>query len=260
MSTATTYAIRPIVQDDDLHVWRHHGTGSRLLVSFSGIGRDPNAVPGYEFARGATGGGEFHTLFISDPKRTWLNGDGLIDRIVHIIEDTAREIGATEVCTLGHSMGGYSAAVISGFTRVDVAICLSPQASVHPDVAPDEKRWGAFRTQIDTHRIRSVRDHLHAETLYYVFFGQHGREAPQRDRFPLEANIKFFVMPRTVHNTPQRMKGQGILDDIILIACQKRTRLIRRLLKARLNARQITKPTEAMLARTHEYNAASAAA
>ena len=248
------------MQDEDLHVWRHRGTGDRLLVSFSGIGRDPNDVPGYEFARGATGGGTFHTLFISDPRRTWLNGAGLIEKIVKIIEDTAKDIGATQICTLGHSMGGYSAAVISGFTRVDVAICLSPQSSVNPDIAPDETRWTAFRERIETHRIRSVRDHINSETLYYVFFGQHGREAPQRDRFPLAANIKFFVMPRTVHNTPQRMKGRGILDDIILVACQKRTRLIRRLLKDRLNARQITEPTEAMVARADEYTAANAAA
>jgi hypothetical protein len=243
------------VQDNDLHVWRHDGAGSRLLVSFSGIGRDLGAVPSYEFARGATGAGKFHALFVSDPNRTWLNGDGLVDRIVRIIEDTVQDVGATEVCTLGHSMGGYTAAVISGFTKVDVAICLSPQASVHPDVVPDEKRWGAFRDKIDTHHIRSVHNHLSEQTLYYVFFGQHGREAPQRDRFPLAPNIKFFVMPKTVHNTPQRMKGQGILDDIILSACQKRTRLIRRLLKDRLNARQITEPTEAMVARMQEMAA-----
>lgn len=255
MTASAPFAIRPIVQDDDLHVWRHNGTGSQLLVSFSGIGRDPKSAPNYEFARSATGGGQFHALFVSDPNRTWLNGPGLIERIVMLIENTARDIRATRVCTLGHSMGGYSAAVISGFTPVDVAICLSPQASVNPDVAPDETRWAKFRGNIDNHRIRSVGDHISDRTTYYVFFGQHGREAPQRDRFPMARNIKFFVMPRTVHNTPQRMKGRGILDEVILTSTQKRTRLVRRLLKSNLNARQLTEPTRAMIARNREVAA-----
>jgi hypothetical protein len=242
--------IRHTLDRDDLHIWEHTGNSDRLVACFSGIGLDRVAVPPYEFARSATGGGRDTVLFFSDPHRSWLNRPGLIEQIVVRVERKARQMAAKQIVTLGHSMGGFAAAILPGFTRVDRAVCLSPQASVHPDVAGDDPRWLDYRDRIENHRIRSVADHIAPGTEYYAFFGQHGREAPQRDRFPLRDNINFFVMPRTVHNTPQRMKHAGLLDDIVRFAFQGRTRLVRRLLKTRLNARQLFEPTAAMLKRS----------
>ncbi|TNF59402.1 MAG: hypothetical protein EP307_10530 [Rhodobacteraceae bacterium] len=260
MTAQARYDIRPVLQDDSLCTWFHRGAGDRLVVCFSGIGRDETGPQGYEFARAATGGGRDHALFIADPNRTWLNGDGLVARIVGEIEKTVRDTGATEVVTLGHSMGGFSAAVIGAFTRVEVAVCLSPQVSVHPEIVPDETRWTNWRNRIATHRMRGVRDYLRDQTRYYTFFGQHVREAPQRDRFPLGDNIRFFVLPRTVHNTPQRMKGRGVLDQVVRTAFEDRARLVRRILKTSVEARQIVTPTEGMIRRAEADIAARSAA
>ncbi len=258
MNAPVPYDIRPVLQDDTLHAWFHRGEGSRLVVSFAGIGGVPSATQGYEFARTATGNGRYHALFFVDPGRTWLNGEGLIDRIVTEVERRVAETGATQVITIGHSMGGFSAAVLPAFTRVDLAVCLSPQVSVHPDIVPDEDRWKLWRSRIATHRITSVADCLQDATRYYVFFGQHPREAPQRDRFPLGPNICLFTMPSTVHNTPRRMKVRGVLDSIIGAVFEDRTRLVRRIAKQDLNARQIITPTRGML-RYAKMDAARAA-
>lgn len=258
MNAPAPYDIRPVLQDDTLLAWFHPGEGSRLVVSFAGIGGVPGIAQGYEFARTATGHGRNHALFFVDPQRTWLNGEGLIDRIVTEIERRVTETGATQIITIGHSMGGFSAAVIPAFTRVDLAVCLSPQVSVHPDIVPDEDRWKLWRSRIATYRITGVADYLQDATRYYVFFGQHPREAPQRDRFPLGPNINFFTMPSTVHNTPRRMKVRGVLDSIIGAVFEDRTRLVRRIAKQDLNARQIITPTRGML-RYAKMDAARAA-
>ncbi|MEL6102077.1 MAG: hypothetical protein AAF088_06835 [Pseudomonadota bacterium] len=235
---ADTYSIYPVLTDDDLHVWAHRGHSRRLVICFSGIGVNSDAVQPYEFARAATAGGRDNVLFISDPHRTWLNGPGLIEKITGVIETEAELIGADQVVTLGHSMGGFSAAIMPAFTRVDVAVCLSPQATVHPSIATDDSRWMDYRARIETHRLRSVGDHIVPDTMYFAFFGMHGREVPQRNRFPRGPNIKFFLMPRTVHNTPQRMKQAGILDEIVQFAFDRRSRMVRRILRTELNARQ----------------------
>lgn len=249
MGAQATYDIRPVRQDAGLHAWMHRAESPRLVVSFSGIGLKDAEAPPYEFARSATNDGRDNALFIADPARSWLNREGIVEEIAGLMEETARACGAERVTTLGHSMGGYTAAVMPAFTKVDVAVALSPQLSVNPEVAPDETRWSKWREAIRAHRIRSVAEHVVPGPLYYVFFGTHGREAPQRDRFPLLDNIKFFLLPRTVHNTPQMMKRAGILDSVVQFAFEGRTRMVRRQLAQHLNARQVTVPTEHMLAR-----------
>jgi len=229
--------IRPLIDDADLRVWRHDGKGDRLVVSFSGIGPDPETPPGYEFANTATGGGKDTVLFIADPNRTWLNAPGLIERIAGLVEDHARRIGAGRICALGHSMGGYAACVMAGFMRVDVAVALSPQVSVHPEIAGDDPRWPEHRDKLTAFRIRHLADHLPGTTQVYAVFGRHPREAPQRDRFPQGPNIHGYVLPRTHHNTAQRMKRAGVLDAAVQAAFDGRAFRVRRLLRRTLGAR-----------------------
>lgn len=223
--------ITPLIDDPELRVWQHAGSSDRLVICFSGIGPDPDALPEHEFTRTATNGGQDWVLYIADPKRSWLNGAGLIERIVQLIEAKAAEIGARQVCTLGHSMGAYSACILPGFTKVDVAMALSPQVSVHPEVVGDDPRWMNYRDQITDFRIRHVGDHLSADTQYHVLFGMAGREAPQRDRFPVAENIEQLHMAKTHHNTAQRLKARGILDTVVGLAFDGRIYRVRRLIR-----------------------------
>lgn len=251
-----TLRVDRLQAEDGLHVWAHQGASDRLVLCFSGIGREPDDVPTYEFARAATGNGQDTTLFFSDPKRSWLNAPGLIDQIVWWVEETKARINPRQVVTIGHSMGGFSAAAISGFTRVDVAVCFSPQATVHPVLARDDERWMPWRDRIESFPIRSVRDHLDPETLCYAFFGRHSREAPQRERFPIADNVRFFVMPNTVHNTPQRMKQAGVLDEVVRFAFHGRKGKVQQILKSEFRAIRLTEPTETMVARAADDAAA----
>ena len=78
------------------------------------------------------------------------------------------------------------------------------------------------RRAITQFRLRSVQDMFVEDTAYYVMHGRHPREAPQRDRFPRAKNINHYVLPNTVHNVPQKLRGAGILEEVMEYAFQNR--------------------------------------
>ena len=235
--------ITPVVDDPELRVWQHVGESDQMVVCFSGIGPDPDELPEPEFARSATCNGKHTVLYVADPRRSWLNGKGLIERIVEIIEAKVAEFKTDRVYTLGHSMGGYSALVIPGFTKVDVALALSPQVSVHPGVVSDDPRWMNWRAKIADFRVRHVKDHLNPATQYVAIYGAHKREAPQRERLPIADNIERIHMNRTHHNTAQRLKARGLLDQIIELAFERRIYRVRRLIRRGIGAEVVSANT-----------------
>lgn len=222
---------------DYLVTWGHRGVSDKLVVCFSGIGKVAERCPSYEFARTATGDGKHNVLFVADPNRTWLNGPGLLARIGAEIEAFRAETGAMRTITMGHSMGGFSALVVPSITHVDEVLAFAPQLSVHPSIVPDETRWVMYRDQITKYEIISATDHLQDQTAYTMINGRHGREAPQRDRFPVRRNLRHYVMPQTHHNVPQRLKGLNCLGEVINFAIEGRPRKLLLLMKSKANAR-----------------------
>ncbi|WP_407494002.1 serine aminopeptidase domain-containing protein [Pseudooceanicola sp. MF1-13] len=217
----------PMVQDGDvLRVWLYKGQSDRLVVSFTGIGLD-GADLGYEFANTATHGGRDSALFIADKTRSWLNAPGIIDDIRQWIDAARVETGAKVVMTLGHSMGGFAALAMPKYTPVKVAVGLSPQASVHPDVVPEETRWAEYRDRITAFTIRDLSETIVPDTTYYVLHGRHTREKHLRDRMPEATNIVHLILPRTVHNVPQKLRAAGKLGEVVEFAFQNRPRAFR---------------------------------
>lgn len=248
MSDVVSINVTPVRDDAELRVWRHRGTGPRLVVCFSGIGDISGEPQPAEFVRSATMNGAGSALFIADVTRSWLNRPGLVERITEIVSAELTAIGGSEIVTLGHSMGAYMAAIMAAPLGAKAAICFSPQVSVNPEITPDEQRWRVFRDKIEEHRITGVHDYMRAETTYYVFFGRHFREAPQRDRFPTGQNVHFYVMPNTVHNTPQRLKKAGVLNRAVKLCAEGRNWRLQTLMKETFNAERLTDPSPAMLA------------
>jgi pimeloyl-ACP methyl ester carboxylesterase len=231
--------------DDRLRVWRVAGETTRLIVCFSGVGRDSMTAPVPEFMRLAGWAPRDHLLFIADPSRSWLNRPGLIEDMVALIEAEVARIGATKVFTLGHSMGGFSAMVIPAFTKVDVAVALSPQYSLDLKVVPTEKRWAQFREKIAEFRISNAADYLRPNTQYYVFMGRHPVEAPQRDLVKPADNLQLFVMPGVKHDTSQRLKEAGLLDGVVAACFEGRGDHVKPMLKKAFPGPNRLKPANA---------------
>lgn len=216
-----------LVQDTDLlRVWLYTGQSDRMVVSFTGIGVEGEDL-GYEFAKTATQNGRDSALFIADKTRSWLNAPGIIEEIRQWIDAFRVETGARDVMTLGHSMGGFAALAMPKYTPVKVAVGLSPQVSVHPDVVADDPRWMDYRNRINSFAIRDVSETLVRDTRYFVVHGRHSREAPQRDRFPRADNLVHLILPRTVHNVPQKLRRAGLLSSVVELAFQNRPRKLR---------------------------------
>jgi len=231
----------PVRDDAGLRVWRVAGQTRRLVVCFSGVGPADGALAP-EFLRLIAMTPRDHLLFIADPARSWLNRPGLIDEITAVIEAEVAATGATQICTLGHSMGGFCAVVISAFTRVDCAVAFAPQFSVDPALVPAEDRWQDLRDQIPTFTIGNADDYVQPRSHYIVFFGAHRREAPQRDLVRPRPNLDLFVIPRTHHNVPQRLKDAGILDQILTACFDNRLTKVENLLIKHVEGRKAALP------------------
>ncbi|WP_412564753.1 hypothetical protein [Thalassobius sp. MITS945101] len=221
-----------LVQDgDSLRVWFYKGQSERLTLSFTGIGERSGEPQGYEFAKAATAGGRDSALFFADTKRSWLNHPGQIEEIVDWTEAMKRETGATNVVSLGHSMGGFTALAIPHFTKVDVAVGMSPQYSMHPDVVPDETRWKGYRRQLKDFRIRHLGEVIGDQSTYYVFHGVGPAERPQRNRFPRQQNLKHFVVEGGGHQVPRFLRKRQIMGEVIEHAFDNRPRMVRMALR-----------------------------
>jgi pimeloyl-ACP methyl ester carboxylesterase len=217
-----------LLQDDGvLRVWFYKGQSDRLTVCFAGIGSRDGTPQEYEFAKAATHDGRDSALFFADTGRTWLNHPGQIEEIVNWVEAMKRDIGATQIVTLGHSMGGFSALALPHFTKVDVAVGMSPQFSVHPDVVPDDGRWMWVRRNLTSYRIRDLGDLFEDATAYYIFHGAGPAERPQRSRFPVARNLKHFIVEGGGHQVPRFLRKRNLMGEVIEHAFNDRPRRVR---------------------------------
>jgi len=235
---AAKFGIMQSVETDALQVWQHVGApgSDTLVVSFSSVGTDPDAVPPIEFPQLATASGTGPALFIVDKTRSWLNAPGLMEEVVAQIERFATQQGVSRVVTIGNSMGGFNAALIAGFTKVDVALCFSPQASVHPRVAGDDLRWPRYRVGITEHRFSGLADHLNTGTQYIAVFGDRTREAPQYRRFPDADNVEVLMLPGHGHGTAFTLKKFGLLGEAVGFGFAGDVAGLRTFLKDKLDA------------------------
>lgn len=224
-------------KDRRLWVWWHRGTSRRLVVVFSSVGHGPNTPPLLEFARSATANGQDNALFIADPARSWLNAPKVIDETVEAIDAAREEVGATETVTMGYSMGGFSALVITGFTAVTASLAFSPQMSIDPALVPDEGRWKKYRSRIAAVHVRAATDHMAAATCHSIIMGDARLEKPQLRLLPQAANTDIHLLRGTGHDTATRIKAAGILPDVIAHAFARRRAELAALLAARVNAR-----------------------
>lgn len=226
-------------QDGDLCVWRIAGASDRLIISMSSSGRLTDATPEPEFMSVAQKNSDT-VLFISDPRRSWLNRPGIVEDIKSVIEAEAARVAATNIAILGHSMGGFSALVMPAFTRIDTAIAFSPQYSVDPAVVPDEKRWMNYREQIQAFRISNADDHLNTTTHYFLFNGRGPIEAPQRKLVRPRPNLEYYVLPGIRHNAAAKMKQAKVMGTILNACFSHRKRALRGIMSETFSARRVT--------------------
>ena len=222
----------------------HDVAGDVLVVSFAGIGLDDGTLQPPEFVVTATANGTRPALFVTDPARSWLNADGLIEEIALLIQTWRSRVGAGRVVMLGNSMGGFMAMVMPRFIETAVAVGFSPQFSVDPEVVGDDPRWMQWRSRIEAFRVTDVARAWVPETMYYAFHGAHPRERHQREPFPVQKNMRQFVLSRTVHNVAKKIRGRGLLDRVVEAAFEDRPKRVRLMMEEIGGYRRMAVPAE----------------
>jgi len=210
------------------------GETSRLIVSFSGVGKHSTERPALEFTGTASFKGQNHALFIGDEDRTWMTAPGMAENIVALIEDYVKTHGITEVVTLGNSMGGFMALRIAELTRVDTAIAFAPQFSVDTKVMPEENRWRLYLDKITDWPIRDIGALQAPDTQYFVFHGDAREEAQHWLRFPQGKNIHHFIVAGESHGVAGLLRNRSALGRVINTAANQKPRQVRLVLERSL--------------------------
>jgi hypothetical protein len=126
---------KPIHPDDGSAVSRDYSLASDvLLVSFSGLKRNPAKLPGFSL-RGTLAGVPVRKLYLRDLDRAWfLRGlRGLtrnVDETATFLRAEAKSIGARRVVLTGYSLGGFAALLYGALIGADEVHAISPQTFI----------------------------------------------------------------------------------------------------------------------------------
>ncbi len=217
------YDIEEVLNEGPLKVRYLQGRSSTLVVSFSSVGSTRWEEPPLEFVGTGSMDGENHMLFITDISRSWLNAEGMLEKIMETIDQAAGLIDADRVVALGVSMGATMALHVSRYYRFDSVLALAPQYSVDPSVVPDEHRWQHFIKKIENFRFPKVEGLTPEKTKYYIVHGGHQKEQRHLLRFPKVRGIAHFVFPKFDHDVGQKLRTMGVLPDLVGYAINGRS-------------------------------------
>lgn len=236
MTEAKRVPITPLVETDDYKLAYMRGTGDRLVVSLGGVGTVPDEMPPFEFVGTASDAGQNHVILVTEKARTWMNSPELTRAILEEVETVVSRENIRDVVTLGNSMGGFMALVLPTLTRVDCAVAVSPQFSMHKSHVPEETRWRKWRNRFPGYAFETVGALDVAGTDYYVFHGDTPEERIHWARFPQTKKLHHFILRGQEHNLVKLMKTEGILTEAIHRAINRTPRRVRRLLEAHFDA------------------------
>ena len=215
-----------------LEVHALKGRGRTLVVALAGVGNQRSIVPPPEFIGTASDSGENHVLFISDDSRSWMNGPGVAEEIVRLVETYRKAHGIERVVSLGNSMGGFMALVLPELMQVDAAVAVAPQYSMHPDIVPDEGRWRYHFDRIGQWRYPTVGLLDQPETKYYVLHGDAPNEARHWLRFARSASSQHYIVQGAGHNLAVRLRRRRVLGGLLWAVSDEKPKRARRILQA----------------------------
>lgn len=188
---------------------------NKTLVSFTGISHGFGFDGWKQEFRGLLKQLEFNVMFVADREVSWYN---TID-----VDKIKSKLTNQEVITIGNSMGGYNAIQFANDFNVTKAIAFVPQYSVHPDVAPDEKRWQSLIKEIKQWRFKHLI--FNNTTEYYVFSSNNLIEMYQTNMIPCQQNIHKFII-EGYHNLSCQLKTRGILYPLIYDCINKTPQIV----------------------------------
>jgi hypothetical protein len=174
--------------EDDCALYRDYSEESRVLVvSFSGLKQNPEAVPGFSLRRTFMGL-PIKQLYLRDLDRAWfLRGlRGVtrdVDETVAFLRQEAAFVQARRVILTGYSLGGFAALLYGSLLGVDEVHAISPQTflSFWRRLRARDNRWRRYVWPLHFgptklfHELRPWLSKVKGETKLHVHFASDSR-------------------------------------------------------------------------------------
>lgn len=202
-------------EDDNLLIRHFSGNSDTLVLAFTGIGKGMGSIPPDEFVGTAIGREQNSVAFIVDKRRGWYSHKDMIERICTEVTAIAAESGTQRMVSIGNSMGGYGAILLTKWLPIDIAVALSPQVSMRGDVI-NEHRWEKHRKNLGPNLAHSLVDAIGKTCRYYAVFGAYDkRELAHAALLPDVPNLKILKLPYADHKVAAMLKAAGLQSKMI---------------------------------------------
>lgn len=200
-----------LYEDADLRVTAIVGEGDFCIVTCIGVGLADGGIDiqSEEFKKINPGFGT--QIFVFDKKRSWGNSIDF-DKITKLVTPFCEN---RRIVTMGLSMGGFLAIVLTRYLGAETCIAFTPQYSMDPAIVPSERRWAAYTRNITEWKISSLDGYINDKCDYFIFFTADPEERLHLSMFPELDNLAIHILPRGGHNVGRFMKEVGILYDSI---------------------------------------------
>jgi hypothetical protein len=175
----------PLVEDQSPILRDYSAQSDVLLVSFSGLKRNPEKAPGFSL-RGTLAGLEVKKLYLRDLNKAWflrgLRGvTANVEETAAFLRAEAASVAARRVILTGYSFGGFAALLYGALFRADEVHAISPQTfiSFWKRLRCKDHRWQRYVWKLHfgkTRRFHDLRPLLStARTQLHVYFARDSR-------------------------------------------------------------------------------------
>lgn len=206
----------PYLSDHPLYLSYLPGRSDCLVISFSGVGLDPEDIPKVEAASLAGQQGKNHVLFVSDASRSWMNFPGQMAKLKVGISRLADEIKPSRIVAIGNSMGGTSALIYAAEAKVDAVLAIVPQYSVYPGVIRRESRWTEYSKHITDWSYPTVPDLSGQDTAVVILHGTASGEMMHARCFKQGRNVHHYLFKDFDHDLADRLKTNKTIQPIVV--------------------------------------------
>ena len=173
----------------------------KTVISFSGVGNNPNGKINQEFYNLDKQG--YNVLFVIDKNRSWFNDIK--------VRSITRKIKTEKVFCLGNSMGAFNACMFSTLYPVDAVLAFATQYSVNHNIVPWEHRWDKYVKNIKKWKYKNLE--FSENTRYLIINGEDGDEK-HLSMIPNKDNITKILFKGN-HSIGFQLKKSNNLYPII---------------------------------------------
>ncbi|MEM9199513.1 MAG: hypothetical protein AAGD12_16875, partial [Pseudomonadota bacterium] len=207
-----------IQEEGGLRATRVAGQGTRLVAVFNSIGGTAlrQAAPG-EFSRLLASDPANRLIFLSDLTRGWFASGAMMRAVIALVEAEAKRAEATEIVSLGSSMGGFAALALAEFLPVRAALAFSPRYSPDDAVVPDA-RLVEHRAACAPFVPQTVASGLAAAPFSVVIHGLRGKDRRHVERFPAMPGLRHYLIPGVAHAVAAHLQKNGMLGAVLSAA------------------------------------------